>query len=114
MNGKLKPMLNTYRLLMSGIYALQHGEIEVDINKLKSQNQYASIDIDWLIEKRKKGETKLTDDQIHKARHQIEALFVTMDKMKDRTALPEAPTDEQLEWVDEQLVRLRKRRMMDE
>jgi hypothetical protein len=105
--GKLKPMLNTYRILMTGIKALNTGEIEVDINKLKVEHSY---DLDELLEKRKNGVKELSEVELKRTETEIKELFEKMEVANALSPLRKEPSEGDYDYIEKELVRLRKGR----
>ncbi len=91
---------------MTGINAMEHGEIEVNIDKLREDY---SIDLDWMLEKRKNGVNELTDAEISKTSGEIEELFELMEDTSEDSVLKDAPTEEDVEYINKELVKLRKK-----
>jgi len=107
--NSVKKYLYIFRGLMAGIYVLQTGQIQPNIEIL---NDYFKLpEVKKLIELKKSGKeiepvpTEIDNGQLEK---RINELFERIDKAYENSKMPEKPTDEEVEKINEFLVGVRK------
>ncbi len=104
-----KKYLYVFRGLMAGIYALQTGKIQPNINEL---NTYFKLkEVKQLIELKKEGrEHESLPIEIDKGNieEKINWLFNKIDEAYIKSKIPERTDIEQIESVNKQLVEIRK------
>jgi predicted nucleotidyltransferase len=97
---KAKKILYVLRTALTGIHALEAGEIVTDVNLLI--DRYGFSDARELIEQKQRGERiELPDDLRDKWRKDIERAFARLEEARQRSPLPEeAPNKSELEaWL---------------
>lgn len=102
---KVKPLLYVYRVLLTGLHLMRHGEIEANLLTL---NETARLPyIDDLVERKlsgpEKGRLAAADVDFH--RREFERLVTELESASERSTLPERPSAK--ERLNELLVRLR-------
>ncbi len=104
---KVKPLLYVYRVLLTGIHLMRHGEIEANLLQL---NEDAKLPyIDELVERKlsgpEKGRLNTVDVDFHQ--REYERLVTELETASERSALPERPSGKNR--LNDLLVRLRLR-----
>jgi predicted nucleotidyltransferase len=102
---RVKPLLYTFRVLLTGIHLMKTGEIEANLPNL---NEHAKLSyIDELIERKLQGAEKGVLDVKDLASYHLEydRLTVELEKQFEQTKLPESPSGQQA--LNDLLVRLR-------
>lgn len=88
---RVKPLLYTYRVLLTGIWLMRTGEVEANLVKL---NQEFSLPyLEALIERKAVGTEKsaLDDDALDFHRRQFDRLVAQLERERDRSVLPAEP-----------------------
>ena len=102
---RVKPLLYTYRVLLTGIYLMRTGTVEANLVHLNGHFKLPYID--ELIAQKTSGPEKAavegTDLAFHE--HEYEHLTATLEAARDASALPEEPRTRR--ELNELLVRLR-------
>jgi uncharacterized protein len=105
----VKKYLYVFRGLMAGIYVLQTGQIQPNINEL---NKYFKIDeVKQLVKLKQDGlEDQYIPTEIDKGQFEtkIADLFVKMDEAYMKCKMPEKPTEEEVEKINQQLIKNRR------
>lgn len=102
-----KKLLYVLRTALTGIHLLEQGELEADLTRI--MGSYGLSDAAELVLRKKAGERIALDPaQVTAWRPRVDALFTRLDEAREKSALPEEPTneDELREW----LLSVRKRR----
>lgn len=102
---KVKPLLYVYRVLLTGIYLMQTGQVEANLLKL---NETARLPyIDALVERKLAGPEKGKLDQADLEFHEQEyhRLVTELETAAEKSTLPEQPTAKPA--LNDLLVRLR-------
>ena len=100
---RAKPVLYAYRVLMTGIYLLQTGEVEANLSRLNEHFGFTFLD--ELVARKVGGENTSVGDfdwPFHEAR--LAELEARLDRAFAESPLPE---DRERKPVNELLVRLR-------
>jgi len=102
---RLKPLLYTYRVLLTGIHLMRTGEIEANLVRLASEAKLAWIDD--LIARKVGGKEKetLPDDDVAFHAREVRRLTSALDEAAASSTLPESPSAGAA--LHELLVRLR-------
>ena len=89
---RVKPLLYTYRVLLTGIHLMRTGEVEANLEKLNIVMRLSHVD-DLLVEKRGGAEKQAvrTPDVVFHER-EYKRLVTLLENERDRSALPDAPT----------------------
>ena len=88
-----KKLLYVLRTTLTGIHVLTTGELEADLTRL--MDRYGLSDAAALVERKRAGERVALDvAQLDEWRPRVDALFVALDEARDKSALPEEPTNE--------------------
>jgi predicted nucleotidyltransferase len=101
----VKPLLYVYRVLLTGLHLMRHGEIEANLLTL---NETARLPcIDDLVERKLSGpeKSRLAAADIDFHRREFERLVTELEKASDRSTLPERASAK--ERLNDLLVRLR-------
>lgn len=102
---KVKPLLYTYRVLLTGIHLMQTGQVEANLPTL---NETAKLPyIDELVERKLTGAEKGRLDQTDLAfyEREYERLVAELESAMEKSTLPEKATGKAA--LDDLLVRLR-------
>ena len=102
----VKKYLYVFRALLAGIYALNTGQIEPNIEKLNQSFDYENVTN--LIELKKHGEEKSKTGRNESHDKLIDDLFIQITNAFEASWLPESPNKEDYDAVDEYLKNLRK------
>ncbi|MEU8305617.1 nucleotidyltransferase domain-containing protein [Actinomadura sp. NPDC048955] len=92
-SGEIKPLLYTFRVLLTGVHLMRTGEVEADLTRLAGDGPSYLPD---LIEAKRAAEHgALPGDAPDASRLQedIAVLTVLLEAERDRSALPEAPAN---------------------
>lgn len=102
---RVKPLLYTFRVLLTGIHLMRTGEVQANLPALNEQAELSYIDA--LIERKVNGAEKGVLDVKDLAFYQLEydRLTVELEKQFEQTKLPESPSGGQA--LNDLLVRLR-------
>ncbi len=106
---RVKPLLYVYRILLTGIYLMQSGEVEANLLRLNEQFKLPYVP-DLVARKQAGGEHGFMNDadlEFHRSEYQ--RLRQELDAAHQASALPESPTGR--EALNDLLVRLRLRYM---
>jgi predicted nucleotidyltransferase len=105
--NEVKPLLYAFRALLTGLHLLRTGEVEADINALNEV--YRLPFIPDLVSVKREGsehESVNTSAMLFIAR-QFELLSEQLEEAHEASELPDAPTEEARNRLDDLLVRLR-------
>ncbi len=102
---RVKPLLYIFRVLLTGIYLMQTGEIEANLIKLNEVFKLSYLPD--LIERKIKGAEKgvLPEADLEFYRKEYERLVSELEKAAEKTNLPERPTAK--DELNDLLIRLR-------
>lgn len=89
---RVKPLLYTYRVLLTGIHLMRTSEVEANLVRLNEQARLAHVD--ELIERKWAGPEKsaLDDADVEFHRREYERLVAELEAAQRASALPEAPS----------------------
>ncbi|MER5881544.1 DNA polymerase beta superfamily protein [Streptomyces sp. NPDC060235] len=89
--GELKPLLYTFRVLLTGIHLMRSGEVQADLPALVGQ--VASPDyLPELIAEKAEREHGAADVPRDRVEADVERLHGVLDEAQDTSALPDAPS----------------------
>ncbi|MCX5138216.1 MULTISPECIES: DNA polymerase beta superfamily protein [unclassified Streptomyces] len=89
--GELKPLLYTFRVLLTGIHLMRSGEVQADLPTLVGQ--VASPDyLPELIAEKAEREHGTADVSRDRVEADVERLHGVLDEAQDTSALPDAPS----------------------
>ncbi|GAA4925629.1 DNA polymerase beta superfamily protein [Streptomyces coeruleoprunus] len=92
-NGELKPLLYTFRVLLTGIHLMRTGEVVAHLPTLLESVKEAPAYVPDLIAVKAEAEHGLLDGHDpERIRNDVEALHGTLDAAQAASALPDAPT----------------------
>ncbi len=102
---RIKPLLYIFRVLLTGIYLMQTGEIEANLLKLNEVFNFWYLPD--LIERKVKGAEKgiLPETDLEVYRKEYERLVSELEQAAKKTHLPEKPTAK--DQLNDLLIRLR-------
>ena len=88
---RVKPLLYTYRVLLTGIHLMRTGRVEANLQNLNEMERLSHIDD--LLQLKRTGAEKQTVTGPDIAFHECEyrRLVATLEPERDRSALPENP-----------------------
>jgi predicted nucleotidyltransferase len=103
---RIKPLLYTYRVLLTGIHLVNTGEVEA--NLLSLNEEFRMSGISELIARKSSGteQSVLSDSDIDAHRREYERLRSELEVASERSQLPEAPSARA--GLSDLLVRLRR------
>ncbi len=106
---RVKPLLYIFRVLLTGIYLMRTGEIEANLVRLNEE--FALPYIPELIEQKLAGPEHgtLKDADVAFYRREYERLLAKLERAGEESTLPEAPSVQTKEALNDLLVRLRMR-----
>lgn len=89
---RIKPLLYTYRVILTGIHMMQSGEVEANLATLNSRFKLSHVD--ELIEQKRSGGEKdvLKDCNIDFHRTEYQRLVVELERAGDQSSLPSVPS----------------------
>lgn len=91
--GELKPLLYTFRVLLTGIHLMRAGEVQADLPTLTGQVVEAPAYLPDLVEAKREAEhgpaTGFTESSL---RADVEKLHAVLDRAQADTRLPDEPT----------------------
>ena len=101
----VKPLLYTYRVLMTGIHLMQTGRIEANVSVLNSQ--FSVPLVDDLVKLKANGKEKepLPPGDFDRHEKQVQGLFERLDAAASKSTLPETPSARS--ELNDLLIRLR-------
>jgi len=104
---RAKPLLYVYRVLLTGIHLMRTGEVEANLVTLNQEFQLPYIA--ELVARKLAGPEKSKLDEAGTAFHESEyqRLRVALQAAHDASTLPELPSDETREALNNLLVRVR-------
>ncbi|MEO3829039.1 nucleotidyltransferase domain-containing protein [Actinomadura sp. B10D3] len=90
--GELKPLLYTFRVLLTGVHLMRTGEVEADLTRLAGGPPYLP---DLIEAKRAAEHGALPPDapDLPRLRDDVAALTALLVEERDRGALPDAPAN---------------------
>jgi predicted nucleotidyltransferase len=88
--GELKPLLYTFRALLTGIHLMRSGEVQAHLPTLVEQVR-APVYLPDLIAAKAEREHARADVDHARVRDDIERLHVLLDAAQEASALPDAP-----------------------
>ena len=88
----VKHLLYAYRVLLTGIHLMQHGEVVANINTLNQRFRLSAVD--ELVARKREGAEKmpLRRDELDAQVKLLDALAAQLDEAHDGSRLPEEPT----------------------
>ncbi|MCQ0014607.1 nucleotidyltransferase domain-containing protein [Actinomadura madurae] len=91
-SGELKPLLYTFRVLLTGVHLMRTGEVEADLTRLAGGPPYLP---DLVEAKRAAEHGALPRDAPGppRLRNDVAALTALLEDERDRSSLPEAPRE---------------------
>ena len=103
---RIKPLLYTYRVLLTGIHLVNTGEVEANLVRLTEE--FRSSGISELIARKSSGkeQSTLADSDVAAHRREYERLRSELEVAAERSQLPEAPSARAA--LSDLLVRLRR------
>ena len=103
---RIKPLLYTYRVLLTGIHLVNTGEVEANLVRLNEE--FRSTGISELIARKRSGkeQSALADADFDAHRREYERLRSELELAAERSQLPEAPSARAA--LSDLLVRLRR------
>lgn len=89
---RVKPLLYTFRVLLTGIHLMRTGKIEANLEHLNEELRLPYVD--ELIARKRTGSEKVTldDGEIDGFRTEFERLRALLEEAFEKSALPEAPS----------------------
>ncbi|MFE9839044.1 DNA polymerase beta superfamily protein [Streptomyces sp. NPDC005551] len=108
--GELKPLLYTFRVLLTGIHLMRSGEVQADLPTLVGQVR-APAYLPDLIAAKAEREHGAADVDRARVRDDVEKLHARLDEAQDASELPDAPSVHDL--LHEFVVRVRREGLGD-
>ena len=104
---RVKPLLYVYRVLLTGIWLMRTGEIEA--NLLTLNHEFRLPFIDNLVARKQAGPERATLEDADIAFHtsEYQRLRVLLQEAHEASTLPELPSDETRNALNDLLVRVR-------
>ena len=103
----VKPLLYTYRVLMTGIHLMRYGKIEANLGVLNEEFGVPLV-TELMMQKVEGQEKELLDTKDWEQHsRQVEALFSKLENEAQKSSLPEHPTARAA--LNDLLIRLRRR-----
>jgi len=104
---RAKPLLYVYRVLLTGIHLMRTGEVEANLVTLNQEFQLPYIT--ELVARKRAGPEKSKLEEADTAFHESEyqRLRVALQAAHDASPLPELPSDQTKEALNDLLVRVR-------
>ncbi|MCT9009842.1 nucleotidyltransferase domain-containing protein [Streptomyces rhizosphaerihabitans] len=90
-SGELKPLLYTFRVLLTGIHLMRSGEVQADLPTLAGQIASPAYLPD-LIAAKAEREHGAADVPRARVEEDVERLHTLLDEAQDASALPDAPS----------------------
>ncbi|MEU0740549.1 nucleotidyltransferase domain-containing protein [Streptomyces sp. NPDC006134] len=90
--GELKPLLYTFRVLLTGIHLMRSGEVQAHLPTLAGQVAEAPGYLPELIEAKAEREHGTADVGHARVRADVERLHTVLDAAQEASALPGAPS----------------------
>jgi uncharacterized protein len=90
--GELKPLLYTFRVLLTGIHLMRSGEVQAHLPTLVGESDVAPAYLPELIAAKAEREHGDADVDHARVRADIERLHGLLDAAQEASALPDAPT----------------------
>jgi predicted nucleotidyltransferase len=90
--GELKPLLYTFRVLLTGIHLMRSGEVQADLRTLVAQVGQAPVYLPDLIAAKAEREHGDADVEHARVAADVERLHGVLDLAQDASALPDAPS----------------------
>lgn len=90
--GELKPLLYTFRVLLTGIHLMRGGEVEAHLPTLLGEVEEAPACLPDLIAAKAEREHEAADVDHARVRADVERLHAVLDEAQRASALPGAPT----------------------
>jgi predicted nucleotidyltransferase len=105
----VKKYLYIFRGLMAGIYCLETGIVQPNLEKLNAYKQFKIPEVDKLLEIKRKGTEKMSLRDLEEGKLDliIKDLFDKLDKAYLKSKIPELPRKEDVEEIDKFLIKLR-------
>ena len=102
---RVKPLLYVYRVLLTGIYLMQTGEVEANLVKLNER--YQVPEVPELVARKLAGpeQSALTDTDFDFHRRECDRLLAELNKAFEQSSLPEGPSAKPA--LNDLLIRLR-------
>ncbi|MEU3984913.1 nucleotidyltransferase domain-containing protein [Streptomyces sp. NPDC026672] len=90
--GELKPLLYTFRVLLTGIHLMRSGRVLAHLPTLAAESAHAPGYLGELIEAKARREHGLADIDHARAKADVERLHTVLDEAQGVSHLPDAPT----------------------
>ncbi|MFD8739797.1 DNA polymerase beta superfamily protein [Streptomyces sp. NPDC059618] len=91
-SGELKPLLYTFRVLLTGIHLMRSGEVQADLPTLAGQISSSPAYLTDLIAAKAEREHGAADVPHPRVEADVERLHVLLDEAQESSALPDAPS----------------------
>jgi predicted nucleotidyltransferase len=103
---RIKPLLYTYRVLLTGIHLMRTGEVEANLMRLNDEFRLGTIS--ELVSRKSSGteQSTLFDVDVEAHRRELERLRTELETASEQSQLPEAPSARAA--LSDLLVRLRR------
>ena len=89
--GELKPLLYTYRVLLTGIHLMRSGEVQAHLPTLVEEVAEAPVRLPDLVAAKAAAEHGPAEAASEDVRAEVEALHGVLDEAQAASELPEAP-----------------------
>ncbi|MFJ9433133.1 DNA polymerase beta superfamily protein [Streptomyces sp. NPDC101490] len=89
--GELKPLLYTYRALLTGIHLMRAGEVQAHLPTLVEEVPEAPARLPGLVAAKAAAEHGPAEVDVEEVRAETEALHAVLDAARDASSLGEAP-----------------------
>jgi uncharacterized protein len=103
---RVKPLLYVYRVLLTGIHLMRTGVVNANLVELNEETRLRYI-ADLIARKQSGENTTLEDADVAFHQREYERLRVELQVAHDASRLPEVPSDESREALNDLLVRVR-------
>jgi uncharacterized protein len=103
---RVKPLLYVYRVLLTGIYLMRTGVINANLVELNEEARLPYI-ADLIARKQSGENTALEDADVAFHQSEYERLRIELQAAHDASQLPEVPSDETRQALNDLLVRIR-------
>lgn len=90
--GELKPLLYTFRVLLTGIHLMRSGQVQADLPTLVEQTAQAPAYLPDLIAAKAEREHGAADIDHARVSGDVERLHTLLDEAQGASALPDAPS----------------------
>ena len=103
---RVKPLLYVYRVLLTGIHLMRTGVVNANLVQLNEEARLPYI-TDLIARKQSGENTPLEDADVEFHQREYERLRVELQAAHDASQLPELPSDETRQALNDLLVRVR-------